>query len=63
MDGVTYTALKNSAGAAISITVVSATAEAMSFTRETFWPWKFIKFVVANAQTGNSTYQCVLRQF
>lgn len=63
MDNVTYSPLYDTAGVAVSYTVQAATAEAITIPPTVFYPWKYIKFVVADAQTGISTIQCVLRQY
>ncbi len=63
MDNVTYVALMDTAGAAISYTVAAAGAEAITIPPTVFYPWKWLKFVVADAQTGIATIQCILRQY
>lgn len=63
MDGITYYALKDTAGAAISYTVAAASAEAITFPPSVFYPWEFVKLVVADAQTGITTIQCVIKQY
>ena len=63
MDGITYYALYDTAGAAISYTVQAATAEAITIPPTVFYPWEYLKIVVADAQTGVTTIQCVLRQY
>lgn len=63
MDGVTYYTLMNTAGAAISYTVAAAGAEAITFPPTVFYPWEYIKLVVADAQTGIATIQCVVKQY
>jgi hypothetical protein len=63
MDGVTYYTLMDTAGAAISYTVAAAGAEAMTFPPTQFFPWEYVKFVVADAQTGITTIQCIVRQY
>lgn len=63
MDGITYYTLKDTAGDTVSYTVADATAEALTFPQTTFYPWRYIKFNVADAQTGVATIQCVLRQY
>jgi hypothetical protein len=61
--GTTYRVLNDTAGSAISYTVVAATAGAMTLPPTIFYPYKYIKCVVADAQTGITTLQCVLRQY
>lgn len=63
MDGVTYYALYDTAGAAISYTVQDGVAEAITIPPTVFYPWEYIKIVVADAQTGIATLQCVLKQY
>ena len=63
MDGVTYYTLMDTAGAAISYTVAAAGAEAITIPPTTFYPWEFIKIVVADAQTGITTIGCVVKQY
>lgn len=63
MDGVTYYTLMDTAGAAISYTVAAAGAEALTFAPTVFFPWEFIKIVVADNQTGITSLQCVLKQY
>jgi hypothetical protein len=63
MDGITYYALYDTAGAAISYTVQAATAEALTIPPTVFYPWEFLKIVVADAQTGITSIQCVLKQY
>ncbi len=63
MDNVTYYALYDTAGSAVSYTCQAATAEAITFAPTVFFPWKWVKMVVADAQTGITTIQCVLRQY
>ena len=62
-DGITYFALKGTDAAAISYTVTAASAEAMTFPQSVFYPWEYVKFLVADNQTGITTITCVLRQY
>jgi hypothetical protein len=63
MDGVTYYTLYDTAGAAVSYTVQDGVAEAITIPPTVFYPWEFVKIVVADEQTGAATIQCVIRQF
>lgn len=63
MDGITYYDLYDEAGNQISYTVQSATAEAITIPSITFYTWEYLKVVVADAQTGVTTLQCVIRQY
>lgn len=63
MDGVTYYSLKDTNGTTISYTIGAATAEAITIPPTVFYPWEYVKFVVADNQTGIATIQCVVRQF
>ena len=62
MDGITYYSLYNSSGV-VSYTVVPATAEAFTLSKDDFYPWEYVKVVVADAQTGITTLGCVIRQY
>lgn len=63
MDGVTYYTLYDDAGNQVSVTCQAATAEALVLDQTLFYPWQYIKAVVADAQTGDTTLQLVLRQY
>lgn len=63
MDNVTYYTLYQTDGTQLSYTCQAATAEAINVTPTDFYPWPYVKMVVADAQTGVTTIQCVLRQY
>ena len=63
MDGVTYFGLYGTTGSLVSYTVIPATAQAIVFPPSTFYPWEYVKIVVADAQTGITTIGCIIRQY
>ena len=60
-DNTTYTALKDTAGASVSITIASTTA--ISIDRAVFQGWRWIKLVSGSAEGAARSIIAVMRVF
>ena len=50
-------------GSAYSITIAGTGSEAITVSPSVFYPWEYIKVVVADAQSGDKTLKAVVRVY